>query len=97
MTPQENVEQIVKQIAGFLLSSGKRVSHLSHNLDIAHQTLNRILGESDKPNKYSCSMPNVATIAHHYGYELKLVPIQPLSPDSAGVLPDETTITQPFN
>lgn len=90
MTPQENVDAILKQLGGEILSSGERISHLANHLDIAHQTISRILGKTDKPHKYGCSMPNVAKLAHRYGYELKLVPIQPLSPLSPGSLSVET-------
>lgn len=74
MTPQENVEQIVGHIAGLIRASGKRVSHVARDIDLDHKTIDRILGQSDKPNKYSCSIPNIAAIAHHYGLRLALVP-----------------------
>jgi len=92
MTPEQNVADIVKQVGGLILADERRISHIAKDLDIADQTLNRILGKEDRPNKYGCSIPNVAKIAHRYGYKLALVP---LSPNSSGVLPVETTTTQP--
>jgi hypothetical protein len=91
MTPQENVDAIVKQLGDWIIASNRRIAHLARDLDIADQTLNRILGREERSNKYGCSMPHVARIAKHFGYKLELTP---LSPDFAGVLPVETTTTQ---
>lgn len=74
MTPKENVDEIMNEVASLIRMSGRRISHIANDLDIAHQTIDRILGQANNPNKYGCSMPNVAVIAHHYGYELRLVP-----------------------
>lgn len=91
MTPEQKMKATLKEVADAVLSMEKSMTWLESQMDISGQALGRIIYGG---NKTGCSLLNLFEVLHFLGWELKLVK-QPLSPDSAGVLPVETTTTQP--
>lgn len=89
MTPEENMQQIMKQISRALLNISPNICYLAREIGISQQALTRIIRGG---NKTGCSLSNLVLAAQYTKQQLELTP---LSPDSSGVLPDETTTTQP--
>lgn len=88
MTPEENMQQILKQISRALLNISPNICYLARETGISQQALTRIIRGG---NKTGCSLSNLVAAANYTNKRLELTP---LSPDSSGVLLDETTITQ---
>ena len=80
----------LQEISDALLAYERPVTWLETQMDISGQALGRIIYGG---NKTGCSLLNLFELLNFLGWELKLVK-QPLSPDSAGVLPVETTATR---
>jgi len=92
MTPEQKMKATLQEVRDALLAMEKSVTWLQSQMDISGPALSRIIYSG---NKTGCSLLNFFEVLNFLGWELELVK-QPLSPDSAGVLPVETTTTQPF-
>ena len=74
MTPEQNVEHIVNEMRVLILNDSRTLGRIAKDLDMGYATICRSFGSSRRPNKHSCSMPTLASLADYFGLEIKLVP-----------------------
>ncbi len=89
MTSQQNVDQITTILIDAIRSSGITQIEFASRCDISRCALNMFMNRKLKTRS---SLSSFCTMVNAVGGVIKIE--FPLSPDSAGVLPMETTPTQ---